>query len=45
MVEIILIIGFIGFGLWLFVAPLTKEEKATEIKKEFEYKIGEENGN
>jgi hypothetical protein len=45
MIEIILIIGFIGFGLWLYAVPLTEEEKKIDIKKEYEYKVGEENGN
>ena len=40
MIEIILIIGFIGFGLWLYAVPLTKEEKKIDIKKEYE-----DNGN
>ncbi len=45
MIEIILLIGFISFGLWLFAVPLTKEEQKIDIKKEFEYKVGDENEN
>jgi hypothetical protein len=44
MIEIILIIGFIGFAIFLFF-PLPKDEAekgAADIKKEFEYKVGEE---
>jgi hypothetical protein len=36
MIKIILLIGFISFGLWLFAVPLTKEEKEINIKAEYE---------
>lgn len=45
MIKIILLIGFISFALWLFAVPLNKKEQETDIKKEFEYKVGEKNDN
>ncbi len=41
MIEIILIIGFIGFAIYLFAVPLTKGEKKIDIKKEYEYQVGD----
>ncbi len=41
MIKIILLIGFISFGLWLFAVPLTKEEKKINVKKEYEYQVGD----
>ena len=41
MLEGILIIGFLSFALYLFVVPLTEVEKKINIKREYEYKIGD----